>query len=452
MTAAPSNGNGLIPNSFQTPNLFVDRAMGLLEPEEYVCLSFATRHILGWREKAADRRARISLDYFGDGDQFGGVGLSRPKINRALKALSKYGLLIPLGSAGPKGQEWELPLDDAAIDWQGLETRKAERQARNAKRVGKAVKASVEKRTSTATVPLTSTIAVPVEPSEGAGDQYDSRTATSTATVPLTSTAVVHTETHIDQTHDQTHNGDSPKAGESPAPPPPDGEASAGQAVTPIEEKWGFKIGQTAYWWRDPRGGDGEFVTVQVLRFTEQRISVEAPAQSGSVKQVALAPGSLRHQPVNDTWKTLADLTPGQQVIARRSYRATAESRLSARVMTKINMATAEMRDLLGGNGHLPGTRELEAAYDWNAGQHCNAPEEPVKIALMVSRYREATHATPEAITPSPLKDAHRRADPACPICGGNGIVMDGAGKPQPCACLSALEHAQEDAAHEQRQ
>jgi hypothetical protein len=56
----------LIPNSFQTPNAFVDDIMHLLESDEYKILSFATRHILGWRGSVEDRQSRISLTMFVD--------------------------------------------------------------------------------------------------------------------------------------------------------------------------------------------------------------------------------------------------------------------------------------------------------------------------------------------------------------------------------------------------
>jgi hypothetical protein len=34
----------LIPNSFQTPNAYVDQYMPLLTPEEWVVLSYVVRH------------------------------------------------------------------------------------------------------------------------------------------------------------------------------------------------------------------------------------------------------------------------------------------------------------------------------------------------------------------------------------------------------------------------
>jgi len=50
-----------IPNSFQTPNVLVDEIMPLLTPQEWLVLSFATRHILGWHDRIHERRAPISL-------------------------------------------------------------------------------------------------------------------------------------------------------------------------------------------------------------------------------------------------------------------------------------------------------------------------------------------------------------------------------------------------------
>ena len=45
--------NGHIPNSYQTPNIVVDQLMQYLLPEEVVVLTYAIRHILGWRERLA---------------------------------------------------------------------------------------------------------------------------------------------------------------------------------------------------------------------------------------------------------------------------------------------------------------------------------------------------------------------------------------------------------------
>ncbi len=75
--------NEFIPNSFQTPNVLVDRVMPLLKPEEYMALSFAVRHILGWEDKIARRRARISLSMFQQ------CGLPRSTLRKVLDDLKR---------------------------------------------------------------------------------------------------------------------------------------------------------------------------------------------------------------------------------------------------------------------------------------------------------------------------------------------------------------------------
>lgn len=210
--------NGHIPNSYQTPNIVVDQLMQYLLPEEVVVLTYAIRHILGWRERLADRRAFISLAMFEngfttkEGAVYGGCGLSRPKIAAALKSLCEHGIMAKIGGATQEGQEWALRLDEPAIDWESLKARSAARAARNQKRVTKAASASASKRRvseeqydsrtgSTATVP----------PVRQPYPQYDSRTAGSTATVPEV-VRQSYPNKHI-QTHDQTHIATAPKDG-----------------------------------------------------------------------------------------------------------------------------------------------------------------------------------------------------------------------------------------------
>lgn len=104
----------LLPNTFQTFNSYVDDAMEMLTGEEYKCLSFATRHILGWQDKIDDRCGVISLTMFvkgfksRDGKVFGGTGLTRPTVQKALDELSRLGFLMKVGKPTPKGQQWQL--------------------------------------------------------------------------------------------------------------------------------------------------------------------------------------------------------------------------------------------------------------------------------------------------------------------------------------------------------
>ena len=72
-----------VPNSYPTPNAFTDKLLHLMGPTEWKVLSFAIRHILGWQDKLAERKAVISLTMFTDGyitkggDRYFGTGLSR---------------------------------------------------------------------------------------------------------------------------------------------------------------------------------------------------------------------------------------------------------------------------------------------------------------------------------------------------------------------------------------
>src|SRR6185503_3850332 len=83
----------ILPNSFQSPNDYIDLGMELLTSQEFQCLIFATRHILGWQDKINNRQRIMSLTMFQNGfttpsgQHFGGTGLSRHAILKALDGL-----------------------------------------------------------------------------------------------------------------------------------------------------------------------------------------------------------------------------------------------------------------------------------------------------------------------------------------------------------------------------
>lgn len=139
--------SGILPNCFQSPNDHVDRAMHLLTPEEFVVLSYATRHILGWQDKIDDREGHISLSMFEDGFTtkrgvyFAGCGLRRPAIVKALEPLTTYRLLEKVGDPTMKGQKWHIGEN---VDWQGLEDRASEKRAKSKKRTAAATQAKKE--------------------------------------------------------------------------------------------------------------------------------------------------------------------------------------------------------------------------------------------------------------------------------------------------------------------
>lgn len=139
-------GNRILPNTFQHPNIFIDRLMYYLTPEENVVLTFAIRRILGFQDNISSRKDNISLSQFTDGitSQDGrplsnGCGLGTAAVRRALEALSRYKILMPTQKADPrKGQEYWLQENELAIDWDALEERIAQKKDREARRTSRA--------------------------------------------------------------------------------------------------------------------------------------------------------------------------------------------------------------------------------------------------------------------------------------------------------------------------
>lgn len=139
----------IIPNTFQTPNSYVDTAMELLTPEEYKCLSFAARHILGWQDKINKRRGVISVSMFergyttSEGTNYGGTGLGINAVLRAVDELVRFEFLIPIGSPTSDGQEYEL---GQSPKWDLMLERREEWLAKNRRRTEKARAARQSKR------------------------------------------------------------------------------------------------------------------------------------------------------------------------------------------------------------------------------------------------------------------------------------------------------------------
>lgn len=140
MSAEERKPNSNIPDSFQTPNHFVDSLMHLLTPPEWMVLSFMARHIYGWEEGRLTHEKTLSINMFmngytsGNGRRFNGTGLGRNAILSALDALVKYGVIETVGNPGPDGQRWRIPPDDSATKYDNLEKRKDAAYQANAKR------------------------------------------------------------------------------------------------------------------------------------------------------------------------------------------------------------------------------------------------------------------------------------------------------------------------------
>jgi hypothetical protein len=133
-----------IPNSFQTPNTYVDRFMAFLTPEEFKVLVYMVRRILGFHK----HQDQISLNQFSTGieDQRGqrldwGTGLSKPAIMRALDSLIDFGLVIELAPGNARthdGAVFALQLDSDKVNLAALRKRVEERRERDRERTEKA--------------------------------------------------------------------------------------------------------------------------------------------------------------------------------------------------------------------------------------------------------------------------------------------------------------------------
>lgn len=150
------SGNAILPNTFQHPNIFVDRLMYYLTPEENVVLTFAIRRILGFQENISTRKDNISLSQFVDGIKAKdghvvslGCGLGATSVRTALNALEKYRILLPTTEKADakKGQEYWLQSSDTNIDWDGLEARSTQKKEKSIHRTVKA-RCSVRQNTS----------------------------------------------------------------------------------------------------------------------------------------------------------------------------------------------------------------------------------------------------------------------------------------------------------------
>lgn len=159
-------GNRILPNTFQHPNIFVDRLMYYLTPEENTVLTFAVRRILGFQDNISSRKDNISLSQFTDGLKgkdgttlCNGCGLRPAGVRSALDALEKFKVLLPttLTPDPRKGQEYWLQENEDAIDWRGLSARLAEKQTQAFLKTSKA-RSSVRQKGS---VPQTPKGAVP---------------------------------------------------------------------------------------------------------------------------------------------------------------------------------------------------------------------------------------------------------------------------------------------------
>ncbi len=137
--------SSFVPNSFQTPNGYVDDIMPYLTGEEYKVLIYAVRRILGFQK----RQDRISLSQFTDGTKSikdghtldSGTGLSRETVKNCLDNLVRFGLMVKEDKNDPKTNEgtlWSLQWNEDDVNWQELQKHLEKRSKVNADRIAKA--------------------------------------------------------------------------------------------------------------------------------------------------------------------------------------------------------------------------------------------------------------------------------------------------------------------------
>ena len=140
----------IVPNSYQTPNLYTDRLMAYLNGDEWKTLHYALRRTFGFNRE----RDRISVSQFMSGngrlDEAGrlleyGTGLSHGTQLEAINSLMRFGILIEVAPNNREnhGRLWELQLDESRIRFDLLEERHAAARRVNQRRTAKARQAAL---------------------------------------------------------------------------------------------------------------------------------------------------------------------------------------------------------------------------------------------------------------------------------------------------------------------
>ena len=230
-----------------------------------------------------------------------------------------------------------------------------------------------------------------------------------------------YTETTTETTTDScTHAADAEQLVDpaADAARPPEG-------VSEPETQFGFTAGEAVFWLYEHRGGYGytKSVPATVLSFTPKKVWIAAQKAKGGTERRCVAPSRLSH--TEHRLARLEDLTPEQQVIARRSFQLKPGDGVGKSTAQGINTIISELRARWI-NGDYPAPDELERAYQWHTSQRLTPSPQPVKVVSMVARYREVVQpAMPSAHTRA-LDGAWMRARKDCPQCGGNGSYLRG--------------------------
>lgn len=115
MNEAP---NKIIPNSFQTPNFFVDGCMVYLTGNEFKCLAYLARKTFGW-QKRTDRISKSQIATY--------TGLNNETVDKCMETLVGFGLVVRVAenNIGNDGVEWALQTDDSQVRFDLMQARQA---------------------------------------------------------------------------------------------------------------------------------------------------------------------------------------------------------------------------------------------------------------------------------------------------------------------------------------
>lgn len=124
--------NGLKPNTFPFPNIYVDKCMVYQTSDEWKVLSLFVRKIYGWRKE---------VDWIAHSQIMGYTGLSEATVRKCLDALQLFNLVVmvqPSDPATKKGALWGLQDEEGKINFQAMIDRKAGKKQKNSSRTEKA--------------------------------------------------------------------------------------------------------------------------------------------------------------------------------------------------------------------------------------------------------------------------------------------------------------------------
>lgn len=124
--------NKIIPNSFQTPNFYVDECMAYLTGNEIKCVLYIARKIFGW-QKRSDCIAKSQI--------IEATGLSAETVDKVMATLVEFGIVLRLAennASKNNGVEWALQTDSDAIRFDLMRQRMADQTQRNRTRTSKA--------------------------------------------------------------------------------------------------------------------------------------------------------------------------------------------------------------------------------------------------------------------------------------------------------------------------